>query len=94
MKGGTKNEYPTVEKLCFKKYVLEFYDVGLLQSIQYPHLGVSPDGIILIQRGEQKHYATLEIKSSFGDESRWKKQQKNLEKRLSVCMVMTHLKMC
>ena len=48
MKIGINNEYPTAEKLSKEDFLIEFYDVGLLQSKNYPFLGVLPDGIVKI----------------------------------------------
>ena len=41
-----------LKKLSEKDYVIEFYDVGLLQSKKYPFLGVSPDAIVKIKIGD------------------------------------------
>ena len=45
---GTENEEPTFDALKGEECVRHLYEVGLLQSIDHPVLGVSPDGIVII----------------------------------------------
>ena len=45
MAQGTKNEEPTIQKFSSVDYVIEFYEVGLLQMKDHPTIGVSPDGV-------------------------------------------------
>ena len=67
MKVGSDNEFPTAEKFSKEDFVTEFYDVGLLQSKEYPYLGVSPDGIAKIRLGNDSPYACVEIKTRSRD---------------------------
>ena len=43
--------------------MIEFYDIGVLQSKKYPFLGVSPDAIVKIKIGGNLFYASFEIKT-------------------------------
>lgn len=65
MKRGSLNEVPTVEQLETMEWVLEFYEVGLLESRETPILAVSPDGIarINVEGYEESQIATVEIKT-------------------------------
>ena len=49
MAMGTENEEPTFEALKREDCVSHLYEVGLLQSIAHPVLGVSPDGIVIMR---------------------------------------------
>ena len=49
MTMGVENEQPTFEALRNEPFVSSLYEVGLLQSIDHPVLGVSPDGIVILQ---------------------------------------------
>ena len=44
----TENEGPTIDALKGEECVRNFQVVGLLQQIDYPVLGVSPEGIVII----------------------------------------------
>ena len=51
MTMGTENEEPTFEALRHEPCVTHLFEVGLLQSIDHPVLGVSPDGIAVFTGG-------------------------------------------
>lgn len=70
MAEGTANEKATTDALVEEPFVLALFEVGLLQMVEYPYLGVSPDGIILLQRGNARVYATVEIKTRVGEKSK------------------------
>ena len=65
MKQGSVNEIPTVDAVCMKPFVLEFYEVGLLQWKTAPYLGVSPDGVlkIIVPSEDDAMMACVEIKT-------------------------------
>ena len=48
MISGTLNEEPTFDKLHHESFVVDTFEVGLLQNKNEPTIGVSPDGITLI----------------------------------------------
>ena len=65
MTMGTTNQQPTFEKLRNESYVRHLYEVGLLQSVIHPVLGMSPDGIVILE-GEtsfDKQIGCLDIKT-------------------------------
>ena len=49
MKEGTANELPNMVKLDKYDFVLDMFEVGLLQSNEHAYIGVSPDGIVMIK---------------------------------------------
>ena len=63
MKIGSANEYAVAKKLESLHYITEFYDVGLMQCIKHPFLGVSPDGVAKIDINGVEYYACVEIKT-------------------------------
>ena len=44
-------------------FVVEFFDIGLLQFKQHPYLSVSPDGIALILFKGKKVFACVKMKT-------------------------------
>ena len=48
MAQGSANEVPTAEHFATFDWVLDFYNVGLLEWKEAPYIGVSPDGIARI----------------------------------------------
>ena len=70
MARGTSNEVPVALKFIQEDFVLDFFEVGLLQSKQHPFLGVSPDGVALINNASNiNKVACVEIKTRVGDDS-------------------------
>ena len=67
MKIGSTNEIPTAEKLANESWVLEFYEVGLLEWKEASFIGVSPDGIARIN--VPANDADIESSNSDGDET-------------------------
>ena len=65
MKKGTLNKVPTAEHIETYDWMLEFYEVGLLECKEFPFLGVSPDGVVRISvNGEdESQIACIEIKT-------------------------------
>ena len=64
MKDGTNNEDPTFDKLKRETFVLDLFEVGLLRDKNEPSIGVSPDGVALIEDDKQDRiYACVEIKT-------------------------------
>ena len=48
MTTGTENEDPTIQKLRRETMIMCLFDVGLLQSNEHLSLGVSPDGLCIL----------------------------------------------
>ena len=49
MKEETANKVPTMVKLDKYDFVLDMFEVGLLQSNEHAYIGVSPDGIAMVK---------------------------------------------
>ncbi len=64
MQRGTSNEAPTAHKFSLEPFVKSFFEVGLLQNKEFPHLGVSPDGAVMLTNGL---VACVEIKTRVGE---------------------------
>ncbi len=68
MARGTSNEVPVALKFLQEDFVVDFFEVGLLQSKQHPFLGVSPDGVALTNNASVSNkVACVEIKTRVGD---------------------------
>ena len=69
MSQGSVNEIPTADHFATFEWVLEFYDVGLLEWKEAAYIAVSPDGIVRIKvqylpfRESEPQLACLEIKT-------------------------------
>ena len=65
MTMGTENEEPTFDALKEEPCVRYLYEVGLLQCITNPVLGVSPDGMVMMNGNAQYdgQIGCLEIKT-------------------------------
>ena len=69
MAEGTSNEVPTAEKFAAYQYVLQFFEVGLLQSKEADFISVFPDSVAIVKIPGDDYYdlepviACVEIKS-------------------------------
>ena len=65
MTTGTENEEPTIQKLRKEKFMRCLFDVGLLQSNEHWSLGVSPDGLCILNSDDSLNdsVACVEIKT-------------------------------
>ena len=72
MKVGTANEDNVVDALVKESFILEFYDVGLLQHKTLQYVAVSPDGVIKLIVENCSHLACVEIKTRVSENSRLK----------------------
>ena len=65
---GAQNEEPTLENLLNESFILDIFEVRILQDNEYPFLGVSPDRIIVTAQreyGKERHVmAYVEIKNT------------------------------
>ena len=88
MKLGTDNEEATATKFAQEDFVKSFFDVGLLQCKAAPHIGVSPDGVALLQFGEEEAFhACVEIKTRTNEDTTIEKAEaaKRMHGRVSRC---------
>ena len=70
MARGSSNEMPVALKFSLEEFVVDFHEVGLLQSQQFPYLGVSPDGVAIISTANiTNKVACVEIKTRVGEDS-------------------------
>ena len=64
MKDGTLNEEPTFEKLANETFIVDAFEVGLLQSKKVPTAGVSHDGVAVVKdEFGLQNLACIEIKT-------------------------------
>ena len=55
MASGTKNEDQTAQKFASMSFVVSFFEVGLLKWDQSENIGVSPDGVALVNIPGSEH---------------------------------------
>jgi hypothetical protein len=61
MHEGTMNEEPTADAFSLEPWVVEYHETGLLQSNEFPFIAVSPDGVAMLQIGQETYHASVEI---------------------------------
>ncbi len=67
MVRGSSNEVPAALKLAQEDFVMDFCEVGLLQHKECPFLGVSPDGVAMINSAHiTNKVACVEIETGVG----------------------------
>ena len=72
MKVGTANEDNVVDALVKESFILEFYDVCLLQHKTLQYVAVSPDRVVKLIVENCYHLACVEIKTRVSENSRLK----------------------